>query len=146
MSSYQSSNWSVKRCDACGMSGHIAKYCSSTNKSVAVVPVKTFPPKYYANKHNHLPYKNMEKAVKSTNASVIIGQFLNVETNGCDSLMVQIEEVAYSNYNQMACYIDKNECVRELNNLKTMLNYKMEQFIAFDGVSIVSNLIIANSC
>ena len=146
MSSYQSSNWSVKRCDACGVSGHIAKNCTSYYKPAVVVAQVKQSPKYYENKHNHLPYKNMEKAAKSTNASVIIGQFLKVETNGCDSLMVQIEEVAYSNYNQMACYIDKNECVRELNNLKTMLNYKMEQFIACDGVSIIANLIIANSC
>jgi hypothetical protein len=144
MSSYQSSNRNIRWCDACGGAGHIARQCLAYN---SVKPIaKQQPPKYYDNIHSHLPYKNMNKPAKSTKASIIISQFLKVDTNGCDALMVQIEEVAYNNYNQMVGYINKDNCISELNNLKTMLNYKMEQFIACDGVSIVSNLIIANSC
>jgi hypothetical protein len=147
MSSYLS-NRGFKTCDVCGGSGHIAKFCSyySSGKTTYYTPTVVAYPKYYDNKHIHLPYKNMNKPAKSTKVSVIISQFLKVDTNGCDALMVHIEEVAYNNYNQMVGYINKDNCISELNNLKTMLNYKMEQFIACDGVSIISNLIIANSC
>jgi hypothetical protein len=153
------SNNITKSCYLCKSITHTAKFCKSNNNSNIqqinnfnntlntkfIKPDSDDKPNYMSGKHKHLAYINMYNINHTTNAGIILRQYLQINIDGQDKLLIEIEEYAQSNYDIWESIICKKKLENEMKNLKRKVGGNINNFLANNGLIIVSKFIIANS-
>lgn len=161
-SSYSSSN--IRSCYLCKGSNHTAKFCKSNNnsnmqqinnsnnkfnskfiKSGGDDVDASISSNYISGKHQHLAYINMYNIDRTTNAGIILRQYFQLNIDGQDKLLIEIEEYAHSNSDIWKSIICKKKLENEMKNLKHKANGDINKFLANNGSLVVSKFIISNS-
>ncbi len=132
-----------RRCNLCNSYGHLMRNCTLNMGDNINKQIKQS--NYASGVHKHLSYVNTRNIKAATNALFILSEFLKLDTSSQDNLLIAIEEMAYNNYNSWIHSINKKDCTAELNTLKGLVYGEINNFISYDGSTIVAKYIVANS-
>lgn len=142
MSRFNNSN--AKSCYLCN-GNHFAKFCKLNSQQPQITT--NIEPKlnYETSNHNHLTYKKTYNYKTSNNAAFIMTEFFKIYTANHTKILIEIEELAYSNYNSWIGLLSKDNCLKEMNKLNKLVNEDINKFIANNGISIIAKFIVSNS-
>lgn len=134
-----------KRCYLCN-GNHFAKFCTlnSEQQKIASNTNDSVISNYESGKHNHLSYKKTHNYKTSNNAAFIMTEFFKIYTANHGNLLIEIEELAYSNYYVWIGLFSKDTCLKEMNRLNKLVNEDINKFIANNGVTIMAKFIVSN--
>lgn len=141
-------------CHQCGETGHWAKNCRYSQ--LQQQQRRPFKPRhkelseYEKDLHKHLPYllNNLgsHQFTNSTKASHICKGFFNFDVELYSDLFIQIEELAYNNYEYWHTS-DKDNLLLDISELEMSLGPEPElnEFTSLDGINLIAQLICINS-